>query len=94
MSSARLIVKNLPWTISKYELKQYLAQFGRVGQCNVLFDRNTGLSRGIGFVSVNNPETMNKIMENSHTLEGNVIYFDLQTNAPGRGRGQYQNQDE
>lgn len=52
-SAARLqkiFVGNLPWSVGHAELRDFFRQFGRVTSANVTYDRNTGCSKGYGFV--------------------------------------------
>lgn len=66
----KLFVGNIPWTVSSRELRNYFAEFGRVFQANVVFDKNTGLSQGYGFVSVNKEALDNVESKQQHILEG------------------------
>lgn len=71
----RLFVGNLPWTISKRELRDYFSQFGYVSNAQVLFNKETGLSKGFGFVHFGTREgCINASNKENHVLEGNVIH--------------------
>jgi RNA recognition motif-containing protein len=50
--SKTLYVGNLPWTTSSEELTEYFAEFGNVIGSRIITDRETGRSRGFGFVEV------------------------------------------
>lgn len=70
----RLFVGNLPWTVSGRELRKYFSEFGNVISASVIFDRNTGISRGYGFVTLGNPSVYESIMNTkTHVLEGNTL---------------------
>lgn len=70
----KLYVGNIPWTVGHQELKQYFSKFGFVNQANVVFDRNTGLSRNYGFVVYANRDGFEKATNTTnHKLEGNVL---------------------
>jgi heterogeneous nuclear ribonucleoprotein A/B/D len=79
MSSAgraaqKLFVHNLPWTVNSQKLKTYFANYGKVAAANVIFDKNTGLSRGYGFIVFSNStgyEAATTVAK--HSIEGNVI---------------------
>ena len=76
MSSAftKIFVGNLPWTVSSRELRQYFMQFGKVRAAKVVFSRETGFSKGFGFVHFDNNESLEGMKShNLHQLEGNVI---------------------
>jgi len=47
-----LFVGNLPWTATEDDLTQMFAQHGEVIAARVATDRDTGRSRGFGFVEV------------------------------------------
>jgi RNA recognition motif-containing protein len=48
----RLYVGNLPYTISDSELQQLFEQHGSVTSAQVVMDRDTGRSKGFGFVEM------------------------------------------
>ncbi|KAH7014121.1 RRM domain RNA-binding protein [Microdochium trichocladiopsis] len=47
---ARLFVGNLSWSVDDGALHQAFSQYGNVVKAHVLKDRETGRSRGFGFV--------------------------------------------
>jgi len=47
-----LYVGNLPWSTTSEELTEYFARFGNVIGSRIITDRETGRSRGFGFVEV------------------------------------------
>ena len=52
----RLYVGNLPYTISDSELQQLFEQHGSVTSAQVVMDRDTGRSKGFGFVEFGNDD--------------------------------------
>ncbi|MCL4495706.1 MAG: RNA-binding protein [Firmicutes bacterium] len=50
--SKTLYVGNLPWTTTEDELAQAFAQHAHVVSARIIMDRETGRSRGFGFVEV------------------------------------------
>ncbi len=48
----KIYVGNLPWTIHDPELEELFAPYGEVQSANVVMDRETGRSRGFGFVEM------------------------------------------
>jgi len=52
MSSKNLYVGNLPFTTTEQELQQLFSQYGTVTKAQVIMDRETGRSRGFGFVEM------------------------------------------
>jgi hypothetical protein len=52
MASKNLYVGNLPFTTTEQELTQLFGQYGTVTKAQVIMDRDTGRSRGFGFVEM------------------------------------------
>ena len=52
MSSKNLYVGNLPFTTTSADLEQVFGQYGTVTKAQVIMDRDTGRSRGFGFVEM------------------------------------------
>jgi RNA recognition motif-containing protein len=48
----KLFVGNLAWTVDDQSLEQFFAQHGEVQSARVIHDRDTGRSRGFGFVEI------------------------------------------
>lgn len=69
-----LFVRNLPWTVSSLQLKEYFSAFGHVSSANVNFDKQNGMSRGYGFVSFSLNEGKEAVLQQKfHTLHGRAI---------------------
>lgn len=52
-----LYVGNLPWTTTEEELQRTFAEHGQVESARVIRDRETGRSRGFGFVEVDEADS-------------------------------------
>jgi RNA recognition motif-containing protein len=52
----RLYVGNLKYTVTSEELQELFEQYGTVSSAQVLSDRETGRSRGFGFVEMDNDD--------------------------------------
>jgi len=63
----RLYVGNLKYTVTSEQLGELFAQFGSVSSAEVLIDRDTGRSRGFGFVEMPNDDQAHAAIE---TLDG------------------------
>lgn len=50
----KLFVGSLPYNSTDEDLKQFFGQVGTVVSAKVIFDRETGRSRGFGFVEMSN----------------------------------------
>lgn len=70
----KLFIGNLPWSVGHHELRQYFKEFGRVISANVIFDKNTGCSKGYGFVVFSNKAALTNLESKPKlTLEGNNL---------------------
>ena len=47
-----IYVGNLAYTVTEDELREAFAAFGEVSRANVIMDRDTGRSKGFGFVEM------------------------------------------
>ncbi|MDZ7814667.1 MAG: RNA-binding protein [Planctomycetota bacterium] len=52
----KLYVGNLPYTTSETELREMFENFGTVHSVNVITDRETGRSKGFGFVELDDEQ--------------------------------------
>ncbi|KAG4069650.1 hypothetical protein HA402_014673 [Bradysia odoriphaga] len=70
----KLFVRNLPWTVSSVQLKEYFSGFGHVSSASVAWDKQTGMNRGYGFVSFSLNEVRDTVLQQKvHTLHGRAI---------------------
>ncbi|MDA1354559.1 MAG: RNA-binding protein [bacterium] len=74
MSENKIYVGNLPFRISKESLEEHFAQFGSVAETIIISDRETGRSRGFGFVSFETEDGMNTaIKADGSELDGRPL---------------------
>src|SRR6516225_3805340 len=66
----RLYVGNLPYSITSDDLQQTFEEYGVVTSAEVLCDRETGRSRGFGFVEMANDAEADAAIE---ALDGNDL---------------------
>ena len=60
----RLYVGNLGYSVTSEDLQELFEQYGAVRSAHVLSDRETGRSRGFGFVEMANDEEADAAIEN------------------------------
>jgi RNA recognition motif-containing protein len=60
----RLYVGNLSYSVTSEDLQQLFEQYGAVGSAQVLSDRETGRSRGFGFVEMQDDREADAAIEN------------------------------
>ena len=73
--SKRLFVGGLPYGINSSQLEEMFSKFGTVVSANVITDRDTGQSKGFGFVDMENDKEADEAIEklNDTDLEGKKI---------------------
>lgn len=59
----KIYVGNLAWTATKEDLKNLFAKYGTVEEAAVVSDRETGRSRGFGFIQMPNAAEAQKAIE-------------------------------
>ena len=70
-----MFVGNLPWSANDMSLQELFGEYGSVTEARVVKDRETGRSRGFGFVSMSSTEEMNAAIQalNGYDLDGRPI---------------------
>ncbi len=71
----KLYVGNLAYSVRDESLQQAFGQFGSVTSAKVMMDRETGRSKGFGFVEMSSPAEAQAAMNamNGQPLEGRAI---------------------
>jgi len=69
-----LYVGNLPWTAKPEDITSFFSNYGEVISSRIITDRETGRSRGFGFVEVADSDA-DKIVEalNGADMEGRAL---------------------
>jgi RNA recognition motif-containing protein len=68
--ATNLFVGNLPFSTSSPDLEQMFAVYGEVSRAQVITDRDTGRSRGFGFVEMDSADEAQKAID---ALDGSEI---------------------
>ena len=70
-----LYISNLSYNISDEDLRLLFADYGEITSAKVTMDRETGRSRGFGFVELSDDELAKKAIEelNQASYDGKVI---------------------
>ncbi|RKY99314.1 MAG: RNA-binding protein [Ignavibacteriae bacterium] len=73
--STKLFVGSLPWSVDDDALKTTFEGHGTVVSAKVIRDRESGRSRGFGFVEMESPEEAKSAIEalNDSEIEGRNI---------------------
>ncbi|NNJ11375.1 RNA-binding protein [Chloroflexales bacterium ZM16-3] len=82
----KLFVGNLPWSVGDAELTQIFANHGDVQSARVISDRDTGRSRGFGFVEMETQDITALIQAtDGHEVDGrNLRVNQAEDKEPGR----------
>ncbi len=75
----KLFVGSLPWEVDDQKLAQIFAQAGTVVSAQVIKDRETGRSRGFGFVEMSTDEEADNAVANLNgsDVEGRKIVVNV-----------------
>jgi RNA recognition motif-containing protein len=77
--SSKIYVGNLPYSVTDSSLESNFAEFGRVASAKVMMDRETGRSKGFGFVEMASAEVVQAAINglNGMTVDGRSIVVNL-----------------
>ena len=94
--SKKLFVGSLSWNTNDEGLRNAFSAHGEVSDAVVISDRDTGRSRGFGFVTFEDDEAADKAIAalNGTELDGRTIRVDVaqakqRSGGGGGGRGGY-----
>lgn len=87
--SSKLFVGGLSWGTQSDGLRAAFEPFGTVTEATVITDRETGRSRGFGFVSFADPADAQAALSemDGATLDGRTLKVDLANDRPRSGGG-------
>ncbi|MDP8959356.1 MAG: RNA-binding protein [Actinomycetota bacterium] len=86
----KLYVGNLPYSLKSGELEQLFSPYGNVESADVIMDRETGRSRGFGFVEMQTDEEAAAAIRelNGRDVEGRALVVnEAREREPRRGGG-------
>ena len=77
--SSKIYVGNLPYSVTDSSLESNFAEFGGVASAKVMMDRETGRSKGFGFVEMANAEVAQAAISGLHgmSVDGRTIVVNL-----------------
>jgi len=87
--SNKLYVGNLSFRVTSEDLHEYFAAAGAVESANVVFDRETGRSRGFGFVEMSSEDDANNAIAqfNGQEYDGRNMVVNEARPREDRGGG-------
>ena len=73
--TSKIYVGNLPYSVRDDDLQQQFAAFGTVNSAKVMMDRETGRSKGFGFVEMDSAENAQAAIRslNGHSVDGRAL---------------------
>jgi len=86
----KLYVGNLPYSVSEQSLQDTFGQCGTVESVNVITDRDTGQSKGFGFIEMSSDAEAQKAIQelNGSSIDGREIKVnEAKPKAPRGGGG-------
>ena len=89
--ATNIYVGNLPWQTTSDDLYQLFSQYGQVSKSQVISDRETGRSRGFGFVEMINEAEAQAAIDalNNQPFNGRPLTVNIAKPREGGGGGGY-----
>ncbi|KAF3445848.1 hypothetical protein FNV43_RR11025 [Rhamnella rubrinervis] len=90
----KVFVGGLAWETPTEEMRRYFEQFGEILEAVIISDKNTGKSKGYGFVTFRDPESARRACANPNpVIDGrrancNIASLGRPRPSPPRGRNQ------
>ncbi|XP_049356146.1 heterogeneous nuclear ribonucleoprotein 1-like [Solanum verrucosum] len=71
----KIFVSGLPLTLTEDELKEYFSSYGHVLEQQIMLDRESGRSRGFGFITFDSENVVEKVLNNGrmHEIHGKQV---------------------
>jgi RNA recognition motif-containing protein len=84
-----IYVGNLPYTTTEEELREQASQYGELTSCTIIIDRETGRSRGFGFIEMANEDEAEALIEglNGSNMGGRMLTVNKARPRAPRGGG-------
>lgn len=82
-----IYVGNLAWAVTADDLLELFGQYGKVARAQVITDRETGRSRGFGFVEMENDAEAQKAIESLNNFNHNDRPLMVNEARPREERG-------
>lgn len=91
----RLFVAGLPFSFDDQALGDLFSQYGKVESATVIMDRETGRSKGFGFVEMSTPDEAKAAIEklNNTDVEGRKIVVNVARPREERPQGNFGGRD-
>jgi RNA recognition motif-containing protein len=89
----KLFVGGIAWATTEEGLKEFFSQAGEVLEVKIITDRETGRSKGFGFVTMATEEAAEKAVEllNGKELDGRTLRVDIAKPSDDKPRRSFNN---
>nr|AGT16768.1 glycine-rich RNA-binding protein [Saccharum hybrid cultivar R570] len=89
LMSTKLFVGGLSWGVDDVKLRDAFSSFGEVAEARVITDRDTGRSRGFGFVNYTNSDDANAAISgmDGKEIDGRPVRVNIANDRPTGNRG-------
>jgi len=72
-NTRKLFVGGIPISLTNIEFRQYFEKFGAVADAQIMTERQTGHSRGFGFVTFEDDEVARNTLKARHVIQGKTV---------------------
>jgi len=72
-SGRKVFVGGIPISLTAADFRKFFEQFGPVTDAQVMTERESGRSRGFGFVTFGDDETLEKVLAQQHSIQGKPV---------------------
>ncbi|CCK67826.1 Hrp1p KNAG_0A01370 [Huiozyma naganishii CBS 8797] len=71
--NCKMFIGGLNWETTEDGLREYFNKYGHVIDLKIMKDPNSGRSRGFGFLTFEEPSSVDEVVKTQHILDGKVI---------------------
>ena len=84
----KILIRDLARTTTEEELREMFKAYGSVQSCSLVLDKETGGSKGFGFIEMPKPGEANAAIKNLNgkLVAGNKIRVKKAETGPGKGK--------
>uniref|UniRef100_A0A804QZ29 RRM domain-containing protein n=1 Tax=Zea mays TaxID=4577 RepID=A0A804QZ29_MAIZE len=89
LMSTKLFIGGLDWGVDDVKLREAFSSFGEVTEARVITDRETGRSRGFGFVNYSDSDAAKEAISamDGKEIDGRQVRVNMANERPAGNRG-------